>query len=395
MQRILILLILLAIGGNRLKASDKATDLQALLLSAGMENVRCEASDGMLYLAFEDRVDRQPWIGLAQLMQLCRQHDITSPVSVNLEQNGVARVNLLFEGMQLIEVTSDTRTCSRMLAKSKSGDRPYGKLLITALPVINLRNARTDVIFTVFAGLAPTLQMQLWRGADLTAQIIIPIYNSMEKQFDYIRPGLITLSQRFKIGNRWEMIGSVGNFTNQRAGIHGLVGYHLPNGKWGATLSGGLTGSSTTWGGDWAFSKWKHIDFEASTYLYLAGSNTKIQASAGRYVMEDYGVRGELSRRFRNVTVGLYGMISGGEVNGGFNFILPLAFTRLKRIHPVSFVWPQWYDWEYSAQSGPEYVKKGVGKSYLSRLYERADESYWNPLYIKSQIIHLLNMESK
>lgn len=376
-------------------AIDDASRIRSMLLQEGMENVRCLQTDDALYIAFEDRADRQPWLGLVRLIRFCRDNGIDTPVSVNLEQGGVARVNLAFEGELPVQVTNQTHSCERMLRQERGEDRSYGKLLVTALPVFAIRNARTDVIFTTFFGIAPTLQMEVWKGGVLTAQVILPIQNSMEKQFDYIRPGFMTFSQRFKIGNGWELVGSIGNFTNQRAGIHGWLGYRLPNGRWGISAEGGLTGSSTTWGGQWRFSQWRRVDFAGSMYYYFAGSNTKLEGSIARYVMGDYGVRGELSRRFRNVTVGLYGMISDGEINGGFNFIVPLTFTRLKRIRPVSVVWPQWYDWQYSAQSGPEYVARGLGKQYLSRLYERADHSYWNPLYIESQIIHLLNIKSK
>ncbi|MGL4292328.1 MAG: hypothetical protein ACRCSQ_01910, partial [Bacteroidales bacterium] len=105
--------------------------------------------------------------------------------------------------------------------------------------------------------------------------------------------------------------------------------------------------------------------------------------------------RVNLSRRFRNVTISLYGMCSGGEINGGFNFIIPLAFTKLKKIRPVNFVWPKWYDWEYTAQSGPEYIKRGLGQNYRTYLYEKAENSYWNPAYIKSQIINYFNTKKK
>ncbi|MEG1904838.1 MAG: hypothetical protein RR212_10605 [Bacteroidales bacterium] len=363
------------------------------LRQAGFENIRCVQNNNTIYVAFEDRVDQQPWRGLSRLIEICRNEGIEQPVSVNLETDGIARVNMLYEGGKILDVTANTHPCEEALGKISATSRSYGKLLITALPVLSLRNSRTDVLFTVNAGVAPTLQMELWKGAQVTAQIIFPIYNSMEEQFDHIQPGIISFTQRIKIVGNWQMIGSVGNFTDQRAGAHLQLRYDQPTGWWGIAGDGGITGSSTTWNGEWSFSKWKRIDFQMSAYFYLPVWNTKFEVVGGRFVGGDYGIRGNLSRRFRNVTINLYGMLTDGEINGGFSFIVPLAFTRLKKIHPVSVVWPQWYDWEYSAQSGPEYVDRGLGITYLTRLYERADESYWNPNYIKSQIIYYFNTQ--
>lgn len=367
-----------------------------MMNKAGYENIRIHSVGQTLYVAFEDRTDKQPWDGLISLVRLWRQADFQQTLVANLETGGVARITMKYEPSGALDVSGATAECGRMLDDKRAQNKSYGKLLITALPSITLRNARTDVLFTTTIGIAPTLQMELWKGAQLDAQVILPIYNTMEEQFDHVRPGIIALTQRVKIANNWQVIGSVGNFTNQRAGANLQMRYDLPNGWWGVSTSGGVTVSSTTWEGKWLFSKQKRVNFQLSSYLYLPIWNTKLEACGGRFVRGDYGVRANLSRRFHNVTVSLYGMVTDGEINGGFNFILPLTATRIKKIRPVSFVWPNWFDWEYSAQSGPDYVSRGLGQTYLSRLYQRADESYWNPIYIKSEIInYLLNTQEE
>lgn len=390
--RIFVIGMLLMLTQLPLKAQSEKT-VADMMRDAGYENIRIRSTGQTLYVAFEDRTDRQPWDGLVRLVRLWRQNNCQQTLVANLETGGIARVTMKYEPSGVLEVSGATAECSHLLASENAENKSYGKLLITALPVLSLRNSRTDVLFTVSAGIAPTLQMELWKGAQIDAQVIFPIYNSMEEQFDHIRPGIIAFTQRFKVANSWQLIGSVGNFSNQRAGAHLQMRYDQPKGWWGISAEGGVTGSSTTWNGHWSFSEWKRIDFQLASYFYLPVWNTKLEVRGGRFVRGDYGVRADLSRRFRNVTVNLYGMLTDGEANGGFSFIVPLTFTRIKRIRPVSVVWPDWYDWEYSAQSGPEYVERGLGQTYLSRLYQRADESYWNPNYIKSQIIYYLNTQ--
>ncbi|MGL4292287.1 MAG: hypothetical protein ACRCSQ_01705, partial [Bacteroidales bacterium] len=224
-----------------------------------MEMIRCTQKDSTIYLSFEDRVNKQPWLGLIGLLNICKDENIQNPIHTNLLNNGVPKINMYSLAGKMISISSATENCHQALSRTPIFNNASGKLLLTAFPVFILNNSRTDVIFRLTAGLAPTLQMQLWKGANVTAQIIFPIYNSLDNQFDYIRPGIIALTQRLKIKNNWSIMGSIGNFTNQRAGIHATTRYDLPSGRWGVALDAGLTGSSTTWDGKWQFSTWKKV----------------------------------------------------------------------------------------------------------------------------------------
>lgn len=385
MKKYLILGIIMMLFNNIVGIAQEATQLATFLLDRGMEHIRVREQHGTLYASFEDCVNRYPWQGLEEVIRFLRASGIENPVSVNLESKGQPRVNMRIDA-GVVSVTNRTEETVRILGKERPASSPFGKLQITALPFFALRNARTDVLMTVSAGIVPTLDMQLWPGASLTLQGIIPIYNSMEEQWDHVRPGLVTLNQHLRLNNNWSFDLAAGNFTGSRAGVHGELNYASSCGLWGARLSGGLTGSSTMWDGELALSQWRRIDAHAGVWAYWPRITSTFALEAGRYVRGDYGACGSLTRQFGLIAVRLYAMVSGGEANGGFGVVVPLCPVARKRVRPVSLTGPRWYDWTYSAQAGPDYVRKGLGTTYKTRLYEEAESLYWNPAWIEARI---------
>ena len=84
-----------------------------------------------------------------------------------------------------------------------------------------------------------------------------------------------------------------------------------------------------------------------------------------RYIYGDYGVRVDCIRHFGRTTAGLYAMYTGGEANGGFHFAVPLPQWGKSRKVRVRL--PEYYQMEYSGQSGLEYFRRKLGQDYETR----------------------------
>ena len=65
--------------------------------------------------------------------------------------------------------------------------------------------------------------------------------------------------------------------------------------------------------------------------VYEPRFNLQFDLQAARYLYGDYGVRGDCTRHFGEYAIGVYGMYTDGEINGGFHFAIPLPGKKWSR----------------------------------------------------------------
>ena len=105
------------------------------------------------------------------------------------------------QGQRLnIEVPAD-------FSGTKTEHRSAGRIDFVVYPQLQLRNSWLDKIYGASVNIAPAVEMQLWKGACFTGQVIFPIWNNMVGEMDYIRAGILTLRQEI----RWSIDPSSGN----------------------------------------------------------------------------------------------------------------------------------------------------------------------------------------
>ena len=85
-------------------------------------------------------------------------------------------------------------------------------------PDLFLENNTFDELYTYAINLNPAVEMALWKGGKMTAQVILPVATNLSGEMKRIRPGIIALSQDVRF--RHNIFGkmTVGNFTNNRYG---------------------------------------------------------------------------------------------------------------------------------------------------------------------------------
>lgn len=84
----------------------------------------------------------------------------------------------------------------------------------------------------------------------LTGQVVLPVYTNMTDFRKYIRPGVITLRQEFRLPGGVLGRLTAGNFTDNRMGVDAALRYQPARGRWLVGANVGLTGSSTCYGGN-------------------------------------------------------------------------------------------------------------------------------------------------
>lgn len=378
--------------------------------SLGFENLSEGKTADYDWFALEDRVNRNTYAGLGEAVRLIiDDHSVQRDVSIilldnNLPQvkaslsyklieecrNGMISIQDVYRGMTITYDTDDYRDGGD---KGRIYNRSSGRVDFVLYPQIELANYRLDVLYEVIVNISPAIEMELWQGAKFTGQVIFPIYNNLSGESDYIRPGILAVTQQFRLyDNVWGAL-SVGNFNSGRMGVDARLKYRTNNGRWGMEAQAGMTGSSTFYGGKWQVSNWNKVNYFVTTSYYEPHYNLRLDLGLGQYIYGDRGVRFDCTRYFGDVSIGVFAMRAGGETNGGFHFAFPLPGKKRKRPShfPVRFRLPEYFDWEYQAQASRKYIEGKNGRIYEIRPDENRSSRFYNPNYIKHCLIYFNN----
>lgn len=371
---------------------------EKVLLSLGMEEVQVVQNDSVCTIAYEDNVYRGTYRGLAAVIEALRSLPTAEQAAtyelVTLD-DGVPRLLLtLPRETAALQVSYDTDAAMRRLKGVPRENRMAGRIDVVLYPELFLQNSWLDKIYGTAINFSPAIEMNLWRGAVLTGQVILPLYTNMTDDKNYIRPGVITLRQEFRLPGGLLGRLTAGNFTGNRMGVDAALRYQPARGRWLVGANVGLTGSSTCYGGEWVVSTWRRVSGSVWGRYNEPRYGLQIDLAAIRLVYGDMGARMDVRRHFGEVTVGVYGMLTGGEVNGGFRFAVPIPGTKRGKRRAVRFRLPEYFAHEYRARHGGSYGEELLGYSYQVRPDENDSRGYDAPGFVRKEILGELGIEN-
>ncbi|MDR2917480.1 MAG: YjbH domain-containing protein [Tannerella sp.] len=387
-------------------AVDMTGDVSNLLVQTGFEDVAVMCDGDALYINYSDNIYRGPVRGAFEVFRLLLdelktdksihlllQEDCIPQVALVLQEDQVVaylnKTLSLAELMSSVRISYDTDEYGPVFKGIKRENHSAGKIDLVLYPQITLNNSWMDKLYGVIFNIAPAVEVGLWKGASFTGQVIFPIWNNMTGEMDYVRPGMLLFRQEYRFPKNVFMAFNIGNFNASRMGADLSFRYIPAHDRWEVGINGGLTGSSTFYSGKWELSEWRRFS-GAVTFRYNEPFyNLQFDLTGQRYIYGDYGVRLDCTRHFGEVSVGLYGMLSGGEPNGGFHLAVPFPGKKRMKRRAVRLGLPEYFDWEYEAQSGNEYFARHLGRSYETRPDENRSQRYYNPSYLKEMLIKL------
>jgi len=261
------------------------------------------------------------------------------------------------------------------------------KVDVVVYPELYLKNLIITQIYQVLFNLSPAIEVSFWNGMRLTAQMVFPIYNDGYGPWaGKIHPGMVTLSQSFRLPYRTFARASIGLFNADRYGVDLAVTHHLKDERFSLEGRIGYVGF-----GYWHGFKFRYND-KYTTYWSVGGNfywpryNTQFKLRAEQYLLKEKGVRFEMIRHFRYASIGFYAVkAEHANSNGGFKFIValpPYKYKRHKYIPRVST----------SLGTGITY-NAGNEKYYYKMPYSNASDNImqqnsFNPYFIKSELLN-------
>ena len=271
----------------------------------------------------------------------------------------------------------------------------FGKVDVVVYPQVSLMNLIITQVYQSLWQLSPALEMTLWPGSKLSCQLQIPVYNDgYGARESKVHPGMITLSQRFRLP--YDIMGraSAGIFSNSRYGMALDLKRRFTFAPW-LMLEGGFSMIGLCYFDGFKF----HVSPELEPFWY-AGANafwpkaqTEFRARVQKFLLADYGVKAEMIRHFRYCSIGFYvekGLNTYAHTNGGFRFQIALPPYRYKR----PGYWPRVTT---SGQMGMGYNANNEQRWYKETKTEASDnimnDNAFNPYYIEREVRKLNALE--
>ena len=257
-----------------------------------------------------------------------------------------------------------------------------GKLDLKFYPVFRFKNARLDVMYLLQFNINPTMELSLWRGAKMTAQVIFPVVNDYSVEEGTIRPGFITLSQQFRLPSNIYANLTIGNFNTFRGGAD-LKLYKSLSKKIGVYAQASLTSYSFPMFNDWLYSGIDKFTWKVGANYAYKPLKMIFNLSVQKFLANDLSVRGEVTRYFKNSAVGFYVQsmaIPDYPVNGGFFFAFSLPPYKHNRNKFVRVTSGDYFSLEYIARPYGQY-----GRYFTTSPDENSSYNFFNRIHL-SQI---------
>lgn len=374
------------------------------LVNAGFENVCSTETDTERIYVIQNSAYKLQGVGIGKALDIIMLSGmpVNKRCRVIVLNNNIPQISLICSKKIMAEDSTSLITRSdwdvtydlgnsweHVKGITKKNSSLY-KVDIVVYPELLFRNYILSKMYEFVFNLSPAVEVSLWKGMKLTAQVVIPIHNDYGENFNQVRPGYLSVSQTFRLPYKTFVTATVGNFNNFRMGFDLRAKHFFNNERFfvGARLG-------YTWRG--MFDKWSYYHGKKWTLIgdieggyFWPKYNTQFTLRVERFLLEEYGLRAELVRHFRYASIGFYMMkvqhmdlIANKGFNGGFMFQIALPPYRYKRRGYVPRVTTGEFGIRYNAGNEKQY-----GNTYRSLPDDHyMTENEFNPYFIKSEIL--------
>lgn len=326
--------------GLQAQAQVTAEQLTQDLVQLGFENVRCVETADAWVVQVESREYKVQRTGVRAAVDALLAHGLTDTKTCKLVVTDRMVPQLTVTGPKGSTQSADwqveygTDASYEQLAGVPQANSTLFKTDLVVYPQLSLKNNVFSHVYLSLFEIGPSLEVQLWRGAKLSAQLVFPIWNDgYEGHQETIRPGYVTLEQRIKLPYNMQSQLRLGNFDQMTYGVEYEVMLPLRDKHW--TLN--AYAACIDVGYFYGFENFYHegrprMLWGVGPDYYWDKYNTQFKLRAERYLRGDIGVKADMLCHFKYLTVGLYAEVGNTtSFNGGFRFMAALPTFKTKR----------------------------------------------------------------
>ena len=283
--------------------------------------------------------------------------------------------------------------------ETKFYNSSFGKIDILFYPIFRFKNSVLNKMYLLQLNINPTIEMSLWKGASVTAQVIFPVVNDYSTEEGKIRPGYLTFSQQFRLPYNVFAKATVGNFSMFRGGVD--LKLFRPVGKRiGVYGQISYTAYSLPMFDDWYYNDFDKLTWKIGANYFVKPWNLMFNFSVAKnlgkfdptdeaFAGKDISARGEIVRHFKNASVGFYIQTMAIEefpLNGGFFFAIALPPYKQFRNKFVRVSTGNYFPLEYIARPYPDY-----GRYFTTSPSENSSDNFFTKMRLNQIILNSTN----
>ena len=371
-----------------------------LLVESGFENVFWTEDDEERVYAFECSSYRLSGIAIGKAIDIIQEGGLPQKKVCKLIvlDNNIPQLSLTYKPTvsetnqeperQDWQTSYELGNSWSKVRKEKRHNTSLYKVDIIVYPELYFRNYILSKVYEVVVNVSPTIEISLWKGMKLSTQIVFPIINDYGERYSQIRPNFFNLTQIVRLPRQTFWVTSIGTFNNFRWGIDTRIKHILKDQRFSVEARLGYTGRG--YFDHWSFYHGEKFTLTGSlgASAYWPKYNTRFTLRGERYLLEEYGVRGEVMRHFRHASIGFYGTLTQHAGNDGINggFIFQIAIPPYKNKRKGYLPRVNAGDFNLSYNAGNEEI---YGKTYRSRADDnQMRDNRFNPYFIQSELIN-------
>lgn len=369
------------------------------LVKLGFENVRwTEDAQERIYV-IENSAYRLEGTGIRKAVEQIQNNgmSIEKPCRLIVLNNNVPEISLYYKPVKNDSTAkasfNDWNVSYSMgdswnkVKKIKGLNSSLFKVDILIYPELSFQNLIITQIYQVLFNLSPAIEVSMWKGMKLTAQVKIPVYNDGYGSLnDKVMPGFVTLAQNFRLPFNLFGTATIGLFNYDRYGVDLKLFHPFKNEHFSVEGRIGLTANGYWDGFKFHYGTKTRLTWSLGGNYYWPRFNVQFNLKAEQYLLGEKGIRFEMIRHFRYCSIGLYAMkAQHANTNGGFRFQIALPPYKYKRKKYYPRIEP-------SDNIGIAY--NAGNEQYYYKMYRaNASENImqnnsFNPFFIKSELLN-------
>lgn len=379
-------------------SGERATDE---LVKLGFENVRWTENDKERIYTIENIAYKIQETGVAKAVEIIQTYGLPDDkrCRVIITRQELPEMALTYEPTYQVHDTISTSgwTASyelenswKEVKKEKKKNSSRYKTDIVIYPQFSFQNMDITKVYQVMLTVNPAIEVSLWPGMKFTGQIILPLivdtegYAAYSPLYKKVRPGFVTLAQRFRLPFNIKGKATIGFFNMDQYGADMQLLRPFKDERFALYARLGYTG--------WGY--WNGFSFKYNEeYLWtwsIGGSfywpqyDVRFSLKAEQYLMGEKGIRFDMVRHFKYASVGFYAMkAKEANSNGGFMFRIALPPYKTKRHKYIPRVsTSQWMGIVYNAGNERYYYRQHRAETSENII----EENGFNPIYIENKL---------
>ena len=335
--------ILTAWGQNE---GEKATEELAKL---GFENVRWAESENERIYTIENSAYKIQEVGVAKAIEVIQEYGLPSNkrCKVIITRQELPEMALTYEpkklGTDKVHVSDWTASYElgnswKEVKEEKTKNSSRYKVDLLIYPQFSFQNMDITKVYQIMLTINPALEVSLWPGMKLTGQVILPLivdtkgYAAYSPLYKKVRPGYITLAQRFRLPFNIKGKATIGFFNMDQYGTDIQLFRPFKDERFAIQARLGYTGWGYWDGFSCKYNGEYQWTWSVGGSFYWPRYDVQFSLKAEQYLMGEKGIRFDMVRHFKYATVGFYAMkAEEANSNGGFLFQIALPSFKQKR----------------------------------------------------------------